>query len=147
MATTKTLKPTNVTISIPEFTDQPDQRVNSNCIDKSADAINTLSDQIGTLSSTKAFSSYYYNYNASGNRTEAVALADATYLVIIQCYYGDEKSGMYIVLKSGSSCLITTVKAADGVTVSKNGSTGINIAITNTYTGVDVVRFGNVNTL
>ena len=49
MATSKLLKPTNVTISIPEFTDQPDQRVNSNCIDKEADAINSLSEQIGTL--------------------------------------------------------------------------------------------------
>ena len=46
MATSKLLKPTNVTISIPEFTDQPDQRVNSNCIDKEADAINALSEQI-----------------------------------------------------------------------------------------------------
>ena len=42
MATSKTLTPTNVTISIPEFTDQPDQRVNSNCIDKLGDAVNTL---------------------------------------------------------------------------------------------------------
>lgn len=49
MATSKLLKPTNVTISIPEFTDQPDQRVNSNCIDKEADAINSLSEQIGNL--------------------------------------------------------------------------------------------------
>lgn len=48
MATSKLLKPTNVTISIPEFTDQPDQRVNSNCIDKEADAINSLNDQIVT---------------------------------------------------------------------------------------------------
>lgn len=50
MATTKTLRPTNVTISIPEFTDQPDQRVNSNCIDKEADAINTLSEHLETHS-------------------------------------------------------------------------------------------------
>lgn len=42
MATSKTLTPTNVVISIPEFTDQPDQRVNSNCLDKEADAINAL---------------------------------------------------------------------------------------------------------
>ena len=49
MATSKTLTPTNVTISIPEFTDKPDQRVNTNCIDKEADAINALSYQIGTL--------------------------------------------------------------------------------------------------
>lgn len=51
MATSKTLTPTNVTIQIPAFTDKPDQRVNSNCIDKEADAINALSDQIGTLNS------------------------------------------------------------------------------------------------
>lgn len=49
MATSKTLTPTNVTIQIPEFTDQPDQRVNSNCIDKEADAINALNTQIATL--------------------------------------------------------------------------------------------------
>ena len=46
MATSKTLTPTNVTIQIPEFTDQPDQRVNSNCIDKEADAINALNNNI-----------------------------------------------------------------------------------------------------
>ena len=49
MATSKLLKPTNVTISIPEFTDQPDQRVNSNCLDKEADAINSLSEHLGTV--------------------------------------------------------------------------------------------------
>ena len=48
MATSKTLKPTNVTIQIPAFTDKPDQRVNTNCIDKEADAINALSDQIAS---------------------------------------------------------------------------------------------------
>ena len=52
MATTKTLKPTNVTISIPAFTDQPDQRVNSNCIDKEADAINSLSEHNTTYELT-----------------------------------------------------------------------------------------------
>ena len=51
MATSKTLTPTNVTIQIPAFADKPDQRVNSNCIDKEADAINALSDQIATLNS------------------------------------------------------------------------------------------------
>lgn len=56
MATSKLLKPTNVTISIPEFTDQPDQRVNSNCIDKEADAINSLSDHIALTESFSASS-------------------------------------------------------------------------------------------
>lgn len=52
MATSKLLKPTNVTISIPEFTDQPDQRVNSNCIDKEADAINSLSEHKAEFNTT-----------------------------------------------------------------------------------------------
>lgn len=51
MATSKTLTPTNVTIQIPEFTDQPDQRVNSNCIDKEADAINAINSKIGNIKS------------------------------------------------------------------------------------------------
>lgn len=42
MATSKTLTPTNVTISIPEMTDQPNASVFSNCVDKEADAINSL---------------------------------------------------------------------------------------------------------
>ena len=49
MATSKTLTPTNVTIQIPDFTDRPDQRANSNCIDKEADAINALNSQIANL--------------------------------------------------------------------------------------------------
>lgn len=54
MATSKTLTPTNVTIQIPEFTDQPDQRVNSNCIDKEADAINALNSKIPNPVNTKS---------------------------------------------------------------------------------------------
>ena len=49
MATSKTLTPTNVTIQIPAFTDKPDQRVNSNCIDKEADAINALSTMLANI--------------------------------------------------------------------------------------------------
>ena len=48
MATSKTLAPTNVTISIPAMTDAPNASVLSNCIDKEADAINTLNSQIGS---------------------------------------------------------------------------------------------------
>ena len=59
MATSKTLTPTNVTIQIPAFTDQPDQRVNSNCIDKEADAINALNTAIVALTpiASKSFGS------------------------------------------------------------------------------------------
>ena len=49
MATSKTLAPTNVTINIPAMADQPDMSVVSNCIDKEADAINTLNSQISRV--------------------------------------------------------------------------------------------------
>lgn len=48
MATSKTLTPTNVTIQIPAMTDAPDQSVNSNCIDKLGDAVNTLNSKMTT---------------------------------------------------------------------------------------------------
>ena len=51
MATSKTLAPTGVTIQIPDFTEKPDQRVNSNCIDKEADAINELNNNFNTIQS------------------------------------------------------------------------------------------------
>ena len=56
MATSKTLTPTNVTIQIPEFTDQPDQRVNSNCLDKEADAINALDTDIAKINNVQTYS-------------------------------------------------------------------------------------------
>lgn len=49
MATSKTLTPTNVTIQIPAMTDAPDQSVNSNCIDKLGDAVNTLNSHMANL--------------------------------------------------------------------------------------------------
>ena len=58
MATSKTLTPTNVTIQIPDFTDQPDQRVNSNCIDKEADAINSLNTAIANYVTAGGVSKY-----------------------------------------------------------------------------------------
>lgn len=57
MASSKTLTPTNVTISIPAMTDVPDASVFSNCVDKEADAINTLNRKLkeihsGTITAT-----------------------------------------------------------------------------------------------
>lgn len=54
MASSKTLTPTNVTISIPAMTDIPDASVFSNCVDKEADAINTLNTRT-VLTDSNAF--------------------------------------------------------------------------------------------
>lgn len=70
MATNKTLAATGVTIQIPEFTDQPDQRVNSNCIDKLADAANMLNSKSG-----------YPMHNANTDRnTESNRVNEIEYL-------------------------------------------------------------------
>lgn len=49
MATSKTLAPTNVTISIPAMADAPDASVFSNCVDKEADAINALNSNLANI--------------------------------------------------------------------------------------------------
>ena len=49
MATTKTLNPTNQTITLAEFTEKPDNRVNVNNDSKLADAINSLNSKITTI--------------------------------------------------------------------------------------------------
>ena len=66
MATSKTLAPTNVTISIPAMTDAPNASVLSNCIDKEADAINTLNSQIA-------------------NKTYSMKSGTAAYGVLVRC--------------------------------------------------------------
>ena len=59
MATTKTLTPTNQTISIPELSDAPDMSVAADAIDKEADAINALGSNIIKKSATSLGT---YNY-------------------------------------------------------------------------------------
>ena len=77
MATSKTLAPTGVTIQIPEFTDQPDQRVNSNCIDKEADAINALNNNITTLTNAKVLYGTF-----STDNTAQIDLSKYNYIVL-----------------------------------------------------------------
>lgn len=92
MATSKTLTPTNVTIQIPEFTDQPDQRVNSNCLDKEADAINALNTQIANVSDGTTFSL------SSAN----------TSLTIIETYCKSFGKLKYVYVKFQTSATITS---------------------------------------
>lgn len=83
MATSKTLAPTNVTISIPAMTDAPNASVLSNCIDKEADAINTLNSQL----SLRAFNSSNYAESATQQITlPADLVVGQAYLVIFRHY-------------------------------------------------------------
>ena len=65
MATSKTLAPTGVTIQIPAMTDVPDQSVNSNCIDKLGDAVNTLNSQIAVYTAPSGSSIKQLAFNDS----------------------------------------------------------------------------------
>ena len=87
MATSKLLKPTNVTISIPEFTDQPDQRVNSNCIDKEADAINTLSEQIGKFKLPLTTKTTKKSFSGASASSSTFTLSNDT-MVTVTAYNG-----------------------------------------------------------
>lgn len=60
MATSKTLAPTNVTISIPAMADAPDASVFSNCVDKEADAINALNSKITSVSKSNGTANTTY---------------------------------------------------------------------------------------
>ena len=76
MATSKTLNPTNVTISIPEMTDSPNASVFSNCVDKEADAINEIAANIGGIK---------YLYSASATNHVINVPSGSQHLVIIGC--------------------------------------------------------------
>ena len=68
MATSKTLTPTNVTISIPAMSDRPNQSVNSNCIDKLADAVNKC-----------------YNITTPSNYEFTASKVDSSYSNLLYC--------------------------------------------------------------
>lgn len=113
MATSKLLKPTNVTIQIPEFTDQPDQRVNSNCLDKEADAINALNDQAeGTQTRFK-----YYTLSSG----QTITLNGTGGLAIFNSY-----GTCIVAIKSDGTKQLIYEEATGGsgqLTVSQNGNT------------------------
>ena len=115
MATSKTLSPTGVTIQIPAFTDQPDQRVNSNCIDKEADAINALNDQIATFFSEVQSASQV----TQGGGTATIAFPTGvtrSNIIIVSCYLFHNSNKYY----GASGAEVTSVEN-DGIHVKNNG--------------------------
>lgn len=89
MATSKTLKPTGVTIQIPSMGDQPNMAVASNCVDKEADAINVLNDHLVTLDyQIKKYdsSSITVTANASDTTTISVPAITGYTAYLASCY-------------------------------------------------------------
>ena len=112
MATSKTLTPTNVTIQIPDFTDSPDQRVNSNCIDKEADAINALNSAKTTrLTESNVTSDTSILSLANGNYMVAGSTAIVSYI--------PERYGTLVVNKTGDNYGNYTFVATSGRTYTR----------------------------
>lgn len=106
MATSKTLTPTNVTISIPEMTDSPDASVFSNCIDKEADAINALNNKIRTITSGSLHdiktSGVYY---LTGAVTDKPIASGGLY--VVSAYSNSVLVGVYADLTYGNQYTVT----------------------------------------
>ena len=118
MATSKTLKPTNVTIQIPAFADKPDQRLNSNCLDKEADAINALSDNKANL----------VQRTIEANATLTLTFsAYATYAIFF-CGYVETSRGLYVGTCDTTSILYKVISGATDFNITSSGRT---ISITN----------------
>lgn len=95
MATSKTLTPTNVTIQIPAFTDKPDQRLNSNCIDKEADAINELSNKLARQQITVTKATGISTHGTYAYKTGKVVCVEG-YVLVPAGTYTDSDALVYI---------------------------------------------------
>ena len=118
MATSKTLAPTNVTISIPAMTDQPDASVFSNCVDKEADAINTLNSQL---------TSSYDTVTLASGITGTVYIMRMGKLRVLSGYVNPNTSG--------ASITIATLPTTDKPPVEIKGSfSGYGVTATGEFT-------------
>ena len=143
MATSKTLTPTNVTIQIPEFTDQPDQRVNSNCIDKEADAINALNNNISTISGD--YVKFIKGAHAStGSFTKDLG-TNKQWLVAFDRYSVNSSTygGLYFVDTDTSGPHVFTLNASSAITsISVNSSGVLSYTTGTTYVRINAICIG-----
>ena len=119
MATSKTLAPTNVTISIPAMTDAPNASVISNCLDKEADAINALNSQSAKKAEKRLAAGESAAFTFSNYQTAA----------LIFCAAGDTNAALYI-FSNGYLAPVTTDSNVT-VTLSQDYKT---ITVTNAST-------------
>ena len=120
MATNKTLNPTGVTIAIPAMADKPDASVFSNCIDKEADAINTLNSNIPKIKSV------YFN-TSTADQTIKIVTNGIVALFIFGIYRdngADKTREGYGLIKIYNNTPIFTRKVGlEGYTLAYNQST------------------------
>lgn len=131
MATNKTLTPTNVTISIPEFTDQPDQRVNSNCIDKEADAINALD-------SGKA--GIFYAGTVTSTTPMTLTVTGSTRLLLVAMSSSQARCGLYYIYTSSTGLVSSYQMIADSV-LTVSSSQNYKLSITSSSSSTTTISF------
>ena len=124
MATSKTLTPTNVTIQIPAFADKPDQRVNSNCIDKEADAINALSDQIANL-----FKSGNLGSTSPDNTVTVTPVTGGAHIIVL-ARTGANRSVLAVYDYFSTGYAVIGGSVPSGITITKNANSH-NVTIEN----------------
>lgn len=124
MATSKTLAPTNVTISIPAMTDQPDASVFSNCVDKEADAINALNSQIAN----KIGSTIIGTISSVNSATQKFNIPSSTRtLLILKSSYNESYDAVIFIYSTTSGGIISTpIYVGSNVTI----NTGTNNEVT-----------------
>ena len=115
MATSKTIKPTNQTVSIPEMTDTPDQSVNSNAISKTIDGLNAIEDRTSGLNVVKTA------YTASGVSSVTFDIPAGRHGVV---FYAGHMSSLFNNDNSFTTIFSGGDSFADaGFTITKSGST------------------------
>ena len=107
MATSKTLKPTNETISIPAMSDRPNQSVNSNCITKLADAINTTHDKFPTSQCATLSDMITYF------QTVGIGIINVS-ATVGNTLYGKSRQGLVIGFKIGNDYVIFIAVDSNG---------------------------------
>lgn len=147
MATSKTLNPTNVTISIPAMSDVPDAAVFSNCVDKEADAINVLGTNVSDSKLNLGTYSSMPSLSEIGNGVVAFLLNTAATvdgysfpagIRIVGYKYSDTFHG--IAIATGNVTYCVRWNATGGWTVLQNLRTHTTVEITATTSAS-----GNIN--
>ena len=141
MATSKTLAPTNVTISIPAMTDAPNASVLANCADKEADAINALNSQIAEFIPTKRIrtgtvSSFSINFPSGGQFIVTSTLNGMNYncILLINVY---SNGTIYIAeIYKGSSVTITSQTNQLTISTGYSGLYSVNVLALSYGSGV-----------
>ena len=126
MATTKTLTPTNQTITLAAFTEKPDNRINVTNDDRLTDAVNALNSNIVTKADLIDFGTL------NGNETKTLSLSESKGYLILGVGTAETRRFILFVRTSGSSASVTNIFLGSAITYTIDG---LNLNLTNSTAG------------